>query len=230
MTTETEFEIFSIEGNIGSGKSTLFEELKNVYSCIPNIVFLEEPVSEWEKIKNKQGEPMLQLFYRDSKKYSFSFQMMAFISRLAILKKTIESNKGKKIIIITERSLYTDKHVFAKMLYDKNNMEDVEYDIYLNWFDTFVNEYPVNNVIYIKTAPKKCHERINKRARVGEEVIPLQYLEECHVYHENFLDKTVGIKANQLLLNGNIDIFQNKDVLNDWIRQIDEFISPDELL
>ena len=80
MTTETEFEIFSIEGNIGSGKSTLFEELKNVYSCIPNIVFLEEPVSEWEKIKNKQGEPMLQLFYRDPKKYSFSFQMMAFIS------------------------------------------------------------------------------------------------------------------------------------------------------
>ena len=230
MTTETEFEIFSIEGNIGSGKSTLFEELKNVYSCIPNIVFLEEPVSEWEKIKNKQGEPMLQLFYRDSKKYSFSFQMMAFISRLAILKKTIESNKGKKIIIITERSLYTDKHVFAKMLYDKNNMEDVEYDIYLNWFDTFVNEYPVNNVIYIKTAPKKCHERINKRARVGEEVIPLQYLEECHVYHENFLDKTVGIKANQLLLNGNVDIFQNADVLNGWIRQIDAFISPDELL
>ena len=230
MTTETEFEIFSIEGNIGSGKSTLFEELKNVYSCIPNIVFLEEPVSEWEKIKNKQGEPMLQLFYRDPKKYSFSFQMMAFISRLAILKKTIESNKGKKIIIITERSLYTDKHVFAKMLYDKQNMEDVEYQIYLNWFDTFVNEYPVNNVIYIKTGPKKCHERINKRSRVGEEVIPLQYLEECHVYHENFLDKTVGIKANQLLLNGNVDIFQNADVLNGWIRQIDAFISPDELL
>ena len=109
-------------------------------------------------------------------------------------------------------------------------MEDVEHQIYLNWFDTFVNEYPVNNVIYIKTAPKKCHERINKRARVGEEVIPLQYLEECHVYHENFLDKTVGIKANQLMLNGNVDIFQNTDVLNEWIRQIDEFISPDELL
>lgn len=230
MTTETVFEIFSIEGNIGSGKSTLFEELKNVYSCIPNIVFLEEPVSEWEKIKNKRGEPMLQLFYRDPKKYSFSFQMMAFISRLAILKKTIESNKGKKIIIITERSLYTDKHVFARMLYDKHNMEDVEHQIYLNWFDTFVNEYPVDNVIYIKTSPKKCHERINKRARVGEGVIPLQYLEECHMYHENFLDKTVGIKANQLLLNGNVDIFQNTDVLNGWIRQIDAFISPDELL
>ena len=229
MTTETEFEIFSIEGNIGSGKSTLFEYMKDRY-CNPNIVFLEEPVSKWEKIKNKQGEPMLQLFYRDPKKYSFSFQMMAFISRLAILKKTIESNKGKKIIIITERSLYTDKHVFARMLYDKHNMEDVEHQIYLNWFDTFVNEYPVDNVIYIKTSPKKCHERINKRARVGEGVIPLQYLEECHMYHENFLDKTVGIKANQLLLNGNVDIFQNTDVLNGWIRQIDAFISPDELL
>lgn len=230
MASKTEFVIFSIEGNIGSGKSTLFEELKHVYSCIPNIIFLEEPVGEWEKIKNQNNEPMLQLFYRDPKKYSFSFQMMAFISRLAILKKTIESNKGKKIIIITERSLYTDRHVFARMLYDKNNMEHVEYQIYMNWFDTFVNEYPVKNVIYIKTSPKKCHERINKRARVGEDVIPLHYLEECHIYHENFLDKTVGIKANQLLLNGNVDIFQNKDVLNEWISQIDAFISPDQLL
>jgi hypothetical protein len=33
-----------------------------------------------------------------------------------------------------------------------------------------------------------------------------------------------------LLLNGNVDIFQNTDVLNEWIRQIDAFISPDELL
>jgi deoxyadenosine/deoxycytidine kinase len=231
------FEIFSIEGNIGSGKSTLFEELRKVYANNSSIIFLEEPVGLWEKIKNKQGETMLQLFYKNkskdcttSKNYAFQFQIMALSTRLAILKKAIEDNKGKKITIITERCLHTDKEVFAKMLADKMEIESVEHQIYLNLFDTFINDYPVNNVIYIKTAPKKCHERIHKRARVGEEVIPLKYLEDCHMYHENFLDPNVGLQARQMLLNGNVDIFENTSILEEWIQQINGFINCDNVI
>jgi len=226
------FEIYSIEGNIGSGKSTLFEELRKVYANNSNIIFLEEPVGLWEKIKNKQGETMLQLFYKNkskdsvtSKNYAFQFQIMALSTRLAILKKAIEDNNGKKITIITERCLHTDKEVFAKMLADKTEIESVEHQIYLNLFDTFINDYPVNNVIYIKTAPKKCHERIHKRARVGEEVIPLKYLEDCHIYHENFLDPDVGLQARQMVLNGNVDIFENTNILEGWIQEINVFIN-----
>ena len=35
-------------------------------------------------------------------------------------------------IFITERSLFTDKYIFAKMLYDQGKIEDVNYQIYLN--------------------------------------------------------------------------------------------------
>ena len=98
------FEIFSIEGNIGSGKSTLFEELRKVYANNSSIIFLEEPVGLWEKIKNKQGETMLQLFYKNkskdcttSKNYAFQFQIMALSTRLAILKKAIEDNNIDKV-------------------------------------------------------------------------------------------------------------------------------------
>ena len=57
--------IFSIEGNIGSGKSTLVKELKK---SVPNIldkkvVYVQEPVSEWSKIKDKKGETILEKFY-----------------------------------------------------------------------------------------------------------------------------------------------------------------------
>ena len=46
--------------------------------------------------------------------------MMAYISRLNKLKQAIEMLKLKKnALIITERSLVTDKHVFAQMLYDE---------------------------------------------------------------------------------------------------------------
>ena len=83
-------EIISIEGNIGSGKSTLLKKIKDIYSTTTNIVFLREPVEEWEAIKDKNGETMLQKFYANQEKYSFSFQMMAYISRLKILRDTVK--------------------------------------------------------------------------------------------------------------------------------------------
>ena len=33
------------------------------------------------------------------------------------------------------------------------------------------------------------------------------------------------ICKEQLILNGNIDIYENKEQIIDWIKQIDEFIS-----
>lgn len=221
------FEIVSIEGNIGSGKSTLLENLKKHYENNSSIIFLREPVDEWEKIKDKEGNNMLKKFYLDQEKYSFAFQMMAYISRLKILRDTIKNIKQKKnlpeekFIIITERSLYTDKCVFAKMLFDQGKIEDVCYQIYLNWFEEFVNDYEIKYTIYVNTDPKKCYERIHKRSREGEEIIPLNYLKECHNYHNEFLNE---IKTKKIELNGNIDIYENKEVLDKWLETIKLFI------
>ena len=49
------FTIVSIEGNIGSGKSTLLERIREEYKDNQYIRFLREPVDEWEKIKDKDG-------------------------------------------------------------------------------------------------------------------------------------------------------------------------------
>ena len=90
------YKIVSIEGNIGSGKSTLLEKIRKEYSTNPQVIFLKEPVEEWEKIKDKSGNTMLKKFYIDQNKYSFAFQMMAYISRLKILRDTIKSIKDNK--------------------------------------------------------------------------------------------------------------------------------------
>ena len=94
--------IVSVDGNIGSGKSTLLANLKNLIGFNTNkkIIFLKEPVDEWETIKDTEGNTMLQKFYADQERYSFSFQMMAYISRLALLKTAIKENPNS--IIITE--------------------------------------------------------------------------------------------------------------------------------
>lgn len=246
----TNYKIVSIEGNIGSGKSTLLENLRKYYSKNSQVIFLKEPVEDWEKIKDKDGITMLQKFYTDQEKYSFSFQMMAYISRLKILRDIIKEIKDKELelinnrfqqitscnsydkefkfpqyTIITERSLYTDKYVFAKMLHDQGKIEDVCYQIYLNWFEEFAKEFSINYSIYVKTDPDKCYERIHKRSRVGEEIISLSYLSDCHLYHEDFLDEQKGIKIPKLVLDGNVDIYKDNK-LNEWIEKIDEFFTP----
>ena len=77
--------IISIEGNIGSGKSTLLERLKEVCQLDPSICFIQEPVDIWNTIKDSSGETILEKYYDDQHKYAFSFQMMAYITRLSVL-------------------------------------------------------------------------------------------------------------------------------------------------
>jgi deoxyguanosine kinase len=221
------YKIVSIEGNIGSGKSTLLENIRKYYNDYTNVIFLREPVDDWENIKDSQGNTMLKKFYADQEKYSFAFQMMAYISRLKILrdivKEVTSKNDNEKYIIITERSLYTDKHVFAKMLYDQGKIENVCYEIYLTWFDEFAKDFPINYSVYVNTDPTKCYNRIHKRSRDGEEVIQLDYLNDCHKYHEEFLNESNIIK-HKLILDGNVDIYKNETIMDKWLERIDLFI------
>lgn len=223
------YTIISIEGNIGSGKSTLLANLREYFKENDDIVFLKEPVDEWAKIKDNNGITILEKFYADQEKYSFPFQMMAYVSRIKELRTTIKDkfkNGSRNIIIITERSLYTDKMVFAKMLYDTGKIEHVNYQIYLNWFDTFSDEFPVHKIIYVKACPEQCCQRIAKRSREGEEHIPIEYLKSCSLYHDNMLDKTSDdcVCKNQLILDGNVDIYENTRQLDMWIEEITKFI------
>ena len=70
------------------------------------------------------------------------------------------------------------------------------------------------------------------RSRQGEEVIPLAYLESCNNYHNNFLsdssDTSLAIQCPKLVLDGNNDIFENKHILEDWIKQIDRLVTSND--
>lgn len=207
--------IISIEGNIGSGKSTLIQFLKDHYFFDKNIIFLQEPVDEWNTIKDNNNVNILTKFYDNQKKYSFAFQMMAYISRLNLLKNTIKNYP--KCTIITERSLNTDRYVFAKMLYENKLLEDVEYQIYLKWFDSFM-DFNIDKTIYIKTSPQTCFERVSIRNRNGENKINIEYLDKCNQYHDKMID---NIDHPTLIINGNENVHEN---INNWINRIHHFI------
>lgn len=208
--------IYSIEGNIGSGKSTLLRMLKK-YNNNEKYLYVQEPIEIWETIKDKDGETILSKFYKNQEKYSFSFQMMAYISRLSQLNKIIKNNKNK--IIICERSLNTDKNVFAKMLYDDNKIDEVEYKIYLKWFDEFCENIKVEGLIYVRSDHDIAHKRVIKRARSGEE-ISLNYLKLCNDYHDNWI---YSESIPKLILEGNKELQENKTSYMEWIDYIVRF-------
>lgn len=204
--------IISVEGNIGSGKSTFVSFMQRTMT---NVIFLQEPVEEWNDIRDRDNETILSKFYKDQPKYSFAFQMMAYISRLALLKKTIDENPDA--VIITERCLNTDREVFARMLFDSDMIEEIKYQIYLRWFYTFQDDYPISHHIYLKTDPKIAYERVLKRNRKGE-TIKDYYLRSCHKYHEKWL-------TNEKMTNViTIDANENEDKMIEWVKIVDQLI------
>ena len=201
--------IISIEGNIGSGKSTLVKHLRKV-----NVdwIFLDEPVTEWEKVKNDKGESLLQLFYKDMPRWSYTFQNYAYITRMRKLIDITKKKYNKQTYIITERSVYTDRHVFAEMLLKDGKMTQMEMNMYLNWFNLLHEFAMIDHVVYLRTDSKKCLERINKRSRVGESNITIDYLLSLELQH----DKWINNHEKSLFLDGNTDL--NTDEPDQFIK------------
>ena len=210
--------ILSIEGNIGSGKSTLLAKLQDIYGIDSSICFLQEPVDLWDTIKDEAGVSILQKYYANQERYAFSFQMMAYISRISLMRAALKKNH--KVIII-ERSVYTDSAVFAKMLFDDKKIEEIEYKIYLKWVNEFIEDFPPVKFIYVRAEPEVSFDRIAQRGRTGE-VIPLDYLKNCHAYHDEWLFKKNTSPI--LVLNANVDINQDSQAFGSWLRDINCFI------
>ena len=185
----------SIEGNIGSGKSSIIEYLKTINDN--RFIFIDEPLKEWIEIKDKNGINALECFYCDQKKNSFCFQVLAYITRLKNMIDAINNNFDNKIII-TERSIETDKNIFAKMLYDDDLISSIEWVTYNYWFDTFKNIATIDKIIYIHATPEKCFEQIKKRNRVEEANITLDYLKKCDNYHKQWISGAF----NHITING----------------------------
>lgn len=230
--------IVSFDGNIGSGKSTTCYEYEQylarrmssdadatdaivfptITSFKDEVCFLDEPVALWNQVCDKDGVNILTNLYKDIRANAFKFQMMAYISRLALLRKAVKNPKIK--LIITERSVETDRNVFAKMLYDTGDISHDEFQIYTLWFDEFLTDVPLAGIVYINASPDVCVERIGKRAREGE-TIQTEYIQRCHQYHEDWI-RARGCPL--LELPANEDMMKTPHILSERMERITEFI------
>ena len=183
--------LISLEGNIGSGKSTLLTQLKEAE---PEWIYIDEPVDFWMKTKNEKGQSLIEVFYQDIKRWSYTFQNAAVLSRGMLIQEAIQkwafsSSNGKQPVFVMERCVETDKQIFAKMLREDGMMDAMEWSLYEVWYNHITSLVPKIDVyVWIDTPAEVCVERIKKRGREGEEDIKKEYLEKLERVHKDWLE------------------------------------------
>jgi deoxyadenosine/deoxycytidine kinase len=187
--------LISLEGNIGSGKSTLLAKLK---AAEPEWIFVDEPVDSWMSIRNDgpDGMNLLEAFYQDKTRWSYTFQNAAVLTRGMMIKEAVEKckNMKKRAVIIMERCIETDRNVFATMLKGDGLLNGIEWELYNRWYAFLRGMVPeMNAYIWIDTPADVCAERIVKRARHGEEGIPLTYLKDLDAAHTGWLSNEKSV-------------------------------------
>lgn len=195
----------SIEGNIGCGKSTILSRL-----CLEHRlpVFLE-PINEWNE--------WLTLFYKDPTKWGMSFAIRVLLS----FNKWIDNN----FTAFYERSPLANRFVFSEIQYEKKQISELEWQLYSDIYDKL--SWVPDIIIYIKTDPEKCMERMQQRNRKCEDNVPLDYLTKVHEKYEKMFDTgfilkniyTNGKKCRFIIIDGNRN---HDEVYQDVCKIVDE--------
>ena len=204
--------IFSIEGNIGSGKTTIIHHLQRLYK---DVLLVEEPVKDWQNI---EGENLLKKKNEDLKRWGYSFEAYVLITKMNELVKAADSDK--KIILI-ERCMVTDKAFFDINVENglSNPMEEAMFNNLYEFLST--NVYPrLRGIIYLDTPVEECIQRIKKRGRKEEEAITPQYLSQLDQHFRKVVEKS---SIPTLYINGKYsletDLSKIEQLLSDFVKK-----------
>ena len=201
-------DIIYIEGNIGSGKSTILQGVAQSF-CKTNyshIIPIPEPIKLWT-----QSGALGWLYNKkiDSK----AFQNMVLTTRATNIITSlgqIKPHPDSKVLLVIERGLEFGCQAFAHMsslsleekeLYNMNHKSLLEV-IHLNlkFYDPkFTEKY-----FYIKVRTQECAQRITHRDRQEEKNIDLEYLKKVELAHNRMQSELMeqGYLVN--IINGEL--------------------------
>ncbi|CAL1529004.1 unnamed protein product [Lymnaea stagnalis] len=202
-----------VEGNIGSGKTTLLQHFEHLSHC----EVLSEPLDKWT---NLRGHNPLGLLYQDPRRWSFSFNMYALLTRLKMHTKPHLSDRPVKML---ERSLYSTHYCFVQNDYVNKTINEVEFAVFSEWFEQLVQtgNANVDLIVYLRASPENCFERLKKRCRKEEEGVPYALIESLHrLYDDWLLNRLSPVPAPVLLLDANYDLDTMKETYNSRRQEI----------
>lgn len=226
----------SIEGNIAAGKSTfvrMLEQEREEWEVIP------EPIGKWCNVQNdseevyqelsssqKSGGNLLQMLYSKPSRWSYTFQSYACLSRIRsqLQPPSLKVQECESPVQFYERSVYSDRYVFASSLFESGSLTDAEWNVYQDWhqwiLDQFSPELNLDSIIYLRAQPQRCMQRLLHRGREEEQDVPLEYLEQLHQKHENWLyTRTTRMDLEYLNQIPVLVLDVDQDFKHDRIRQ-----------
>ena len=185
-------ETIVIDAVVGAGKTSYMEMLSEEMK----IPYFQEPV---------QDNPLLDKFYYDRKRYAFPLQIYFLNRRFEMLKQASEAGEPS----LMDRSIYGDM-IFAKMLYEKGDMEKDEFILYRDLLTNMLDHVEAPKLmIYLKIDTDSAIERIKKRGRDYEQIVERDYWENLNKEYEDYfsnysLSPLLVIEAAKYDIVGNL--------------------------
>ena len=163
------YSYIAIEGNIGTGKTTLCNMLAEEMDCQ---LVLEEFADN----------PFLENFYKNPERYAFTVELFFMTER----HKQLQSK-------LTQRSLFQEfvvaDYFFLKtLLFAKNNLSAEEYRLFQRLFEVLNSTFPHPDIlVYLHRSPENLLANIRQRGRSFEQEITVDYLQQIqNAYFEYF--------------------------------------------
>ena len=179
----------ALEGNIGSGKTSLLHLIKSID---PGITIIPENIQAWS---NVAGKNLLKLMYEDKKKYYFPLQMEIFRTQIEAY------NHAKGKIRIFERSPYSSA-IFAKLR--DNDLSEIEHNIIEKWLYLLtqdeVTKLKFDHIIYLWTDANTAYKRCRNRNRSEDGLIDRIFLKQLHHEHEKWIKKEMETDRKRIII------------------------------
>lgn len=174
--------IIFVEGNIGSGKSTVVDAIERRLLSFyhKKVKAFPEPVDEWT------SSGLLQAYYKEPEKYAFSLQLAALAARMFSVMKAMQQ-KDELDFVIFERSIWSD-HIFFEL--NKQYFTKEQIDIYEKQYFKIEKELESlkSIFIFVQAPIEKLVMNILQRSRPTEELIDRFYLEHLQAKHETLIE------------------------------------------
>jgi deoxyadenosine/deoxycytidine kinase len=194
----------SIVGNIGVGKTTFAELISQKYKWK---IFYEKVIDN----------PYLPDYYENMKKWSFHLQIYFFNHRFKEQLEIINNN----VSCVQDRSIYEDPEIFAYVLHEQNNLNDRDYQTYLQLYKNLIPFLPDPNLfIYLKASTWTLLSRIRKRGRDFEMGITGEFLHQLNLAYERWMKKLTETHNVLIIDTDKLDIQKDENKLEDLFNQI----------
>ncbi len=160
-----------IAGNIGCGKTTLTEMLAEHYQWEPR----------YETVVNN---PYMDDYYKDLRRWSFAMEVFFLKERF----KDVIGFADSENIVIQDRTLHEGVFVFTANNYEQGNMSDRDFETYMELYEIMMEKVKLPDLmIYLRASVPHLVENIQKRGRVYEQKIPIEYLQGLNDRYEDFI-------------------------------------------